>query len=406
MGKILIVSAVFPPEPVVSAMLSYDIAMRLCEMGKEVVVVCPKPSRPLDYVFDETEKDYPFERVVLESYVYPESRIIGRTRESYSFGKAIEQFIVNYPHRIDAIYANTWALFSQHSLAKTAVKKHIPYFIHEQDIYPESYCVRLPKPLNSLLYKILAPIDTYVQRNATRIFTISPTMITYLSASRGIEKECFVLARNWQDDATFIESYKPLVKKSECCHIMYLGNVNPTANVTLVIDAMSHLDKEKFHLSIIGNGPDKEHCQEMGKALGMDITFGSVAPAEVASKQSEADILVLCLKKGVAKTATPSKLTAYMLTGRPIIASVDTDSDCADIIRATGCGMVVEPDNEEELRKAITTLAAMPSEELSKMGMTAFDYAKAHLSKETNLKIITDEITACTKTDDAGQAPQ
>ena len=110
MGKILIVSAVFPPEPVVSAMLSYDIAMRLCEMGKEVVVVCPKPSRPLDYVFDETEKDYPFERVVLESYVYPESRIIGRTRESYSFGKAIERFIVNYPHRIDAIYANTWAL--------------------------------------------------------------------------------------------------------------------------------------------------------------------------------------------------------------------------------------------------------------------------------------------------------
>jgi glycosyltransferase involved in cell wall biosynthesis len=95
-----------------------------------------------------------------------------------------------------------------------------------------------------------------------------------------------------------------------------------------------------------------------------------------------------------------------MLTGRPIIASVDTDSDCADIIRATGCGMVVEPDNEEELRKAITTLAAMPSEELSKMGMTAFDYAKAHLSKETNLKIITDEITACTKTDSAGQAPQ
>ena len=100
MGKILIVSAVFPPEPVVSAMLSYDIAMRLCDMGKEVVVVCPEPSRPLDYVFDKSEKDYPFERVVLESYVCPESKIVGRTRESYSFGKAIERFITNYPHRI------------------------------------------------------------------------------------------------------------------------------------------------------------------------------------------------------------------------------------------------------------------------------------------------------------------
>ena len=144
----------------------------------------------------------------------------------------------------------------------------------------------------------------------------------------------------------------------------------------------------------------------MGKALGLDITFGSVTPAEVASKQSEADILVLCLKKGVAQTATPSKLTAYMLTGRPIVASVDTDSDCAEIIRTTGCGMVVEPDNEEELRKAITTIAAMPAEKLAQMGSMAFDYAKAHLSKETNLKIITDELTAYSTTDDAGPAHQ
>ena len=80
MGKIVIVSCVFPPEPVVSATLSYDIAMRLCALGKEVVVVCPRPSRPLNYAFDESKKDYPFEQVVLDSYVYPESRILGRTR--------------------------------------------------------------------------------------------------------------------------------------------------------------------------------------------------------------------------------------------------------------------------------------------------------------------------------------
>ena len=55
MGKIVIVSCVFPPEPVVSATLSYDIAMRLCALGKEVVVVCPRPSRPLNYAFDESK---------------------------------------------------------------------------------------------------------------------------------------------------------------------------------------------------------------------------------------------------------------------------------------------------------------------------------------------------------------
>ena len=98
---------------------------------------------------------------------------------------------------------------------------------------------------------------------------------------------------------------------------------------------------------------------KMDEEAGIGIAFGTVTPSEVAAKQSEADILVLCLKKGVAQTATPSKLTAYMLTGRPIVASVDTDSDCADIIRSTGCGIVVEPDDEDQLREAIVSLSEM-----------------------------------------------
>ena len=306
MGKLLIVSCVFPPEPLVSAMLSFDLANGLCSLGKEVVVISPKPSRPLNYEFDKTKKDLPFEHVVLDSYVYPESKIIGRTRESYSLGKAIERFIKDYPHPIDAIYANTWPLFSQRSVAKTALKLHIPYFIHEQDIYPESYCAKMPKLLGNLLYKLLSPIDTFVLRNATKIFAISPSMISHLSTTRGIEKEKFVLTRNWQDDTIFIEQYKPFAHMGDVCKIMYLGNVNTTANVTLIIKALSQLDRQRYHLSIIGNGPEKERCQEMGKEYGLDITFGSVVPAEVPSKQSEADILVLCLKKGVAKTATPS----------------------------------------------------------------------------------------------------
>ena len=397
MGKILIVSSVFPPEPVVSATLSLDIAEKLCAMGKEVVVVCPRPSRPLNYVFDNGKKDYPFELYVLESYVYPESRIIGRTRESYSFGKAVERFFKHYPHPIDAVYANTWALFSQRSTATSAKKRGIPFFIHEQDIYPESYCAKLPNWLGTVVYKLLLPIDAYVQKSAAQIFAISPAMIPHLSRTREVEQERYALVRNWQDDATFISKYKPLAKKGPICEIMYLGNINPTANVTMLVKAVSKLDRHKYHLSIIGNGPDKETCQNMDEEYGTGITFGAVAPSEVAAKQSEADILVLCLKKGVAKTATPSKLTAYMLTGRPIVASVDTDSDCADIIKNTGCGIVVEPDDEDQLREAIVSLSEMSEAALRQMGASAFSYAKAHLSRESNLKIITDAIIAGAK---------
>ena len=52
MKKLLIISAVFPPEPVVSASLSYDIASSLSGTYK-TVVLSPIPTRPLGFKFEK-----------------------------------------------------------------------------------------------------------------------------------------------------------------------------------------------------------------------------------------------------------------------------------------------------------------------------------------------------------------
>ena len=392
MGRVLITTCVFPPEPVVSANLSYDIAQKAHHEGKKVVVLSPKPSRPQNYLFPEKAETLPFEHIVPNSFICPKSQLLGRFRESYSFGKATNKYIKEHSGDIDVIYANTWPLFAQYYMARAAKKFGIPYYIHIQDIYPESYCHKMPKILGKLLYFMLIPLDKYVLQNASGVFAISPAMKTYLAKSRCLEDSKVILVRNWQDDKAFIEAYKPIGEKHEKTNVMYLGSINPTANIPLIIQAIAGLDKEKYHLSIIGNGPEKDNCQELSKQLGVETFFGTVTPNEVAKKQSEADILVLCLKKGVAQTATPSKLTAYMLTGRPIVASVDLESDCANIIREAGCGLVVEPENIRALGEAIEMLSQKNTEELNRLGQAAFEYAKSHLSKERNLKILVDKL--------------
>lgn len=45
MPEIIIISALFPPEPVVSVLLSKDIEDEIANKYK-VVVLCPKPTRP------------------------------------------------------------------------------------------------------------------------------------------------------------------------------------------------------------------------------------------------------------------------------------------------------------------------------------------------------------------------
>ena len=391
MDEILIVTALYPPEPVVSANISSDLNAVLAERGYVVKVFHPKPTRPNGYLFNKYHTPANNE-IIAESFTSPKSSLFGRLKESISFGRATYRYIEKHYRNIGVIYANTWPLFGQFYLMKAAKKYGIPCYIHVQDIYPDSYCQKLPKLLGAFLYKSLLPIDKYVLRNAAGIIVISPAMVSYLSESRGINIAKFSLVRNWQNDQIYIDGYKPIKQNNSLCEVMYLGSINPTANVSLILEAFSRLDNKRFHLSVIGNGPEKEHCIDIADKYGLNVLFETVLPEKVADKQSEADILVLCLKKGVAHTATPSKLTAYMLTGRPIIASVDMDSDCANIIQEAGCGLVVEPENDEALAKAITILSEEKRERLLEMGVAAYNYALENLSKQKNLNKLSNVI--------------
>ncbi len=389
---ILLVSAVYLPEPVVSARLSADLYDALLDAGKAVRVLHPHPTRPNGFRFDENHI-VGADEIIVDSYTCPKSSLLGRFRESISFGQATRKYIEQHHDEIETIYGNTWPLFGQYYLAKAADKYQIPFYIHIHDIYPESYGSKMPRLLGMMINKTFLPIDKYVLKKAEGIICISPSMIAYLSKSRGIDVSKFSLVRNWQEDKAYIESYQPLAKKRKDYHIMYLGSINPTANVTLIIKAFGRLDHSQFRLSILGNGPDKDNCMTMVEQAGLRVSFGTVAPEQVAEVQGTADVLVLCLQKGVAKTATPSKLTAYMLSGRPVIACVDIDSDCASIIQESGCGLVVEPDNEVALSDAIQDLSHKNVEKLNEMGQAGFDYAVNHLSKERNLSKLTNLIT-------------
>ncbi len=65
--------------------------------------------------------------------------------------------------------------------------------------------------------------------------------------------------------------------------------------------------------------------------------------------QSVADVLLLPLKKGNFKNGTPSKLVAYLLSGKPILACVEKESDVADIKQMLIADMLVEPESIELL---------------------------------------------------------
>ena len=95
------------------------------------------------------------------------------------------------------------------------------------------------------------------------------------------------------------------------------------------------------------------------------------------------------LKKGISLTATPSKLTAYMLSGRPVVAGVEKGSDVDSIISNGNLGYVVEPENVDSLATCMIRVFNTPCDVLEEKGENAKKYGMLNFTKELNLYKLT-----------------
>lgn len=384
MSRILIISAVFPPEPVVSANLSKDIAEELSKKN-EVVVLCPPPSRPMGFQFVMSNEVKNYKVIHLNSFVCPASDLIGRFRESYSFGKNSVKYIRENSGNIDLIYLNSWPLASQYLITKVARQFGVPLVIHVQDIYPESLTGKLPQAIGKFFYKLLLPLDRFILKSATKVLGISENMILYLSKTRRVERSKFELVRNWQDDEQFL-NFVPEENHQSTFTFMYAGSIGASAGVEVLIYAFDKANLKNSKLLIVGNGAEKENCLEVAhKVNNPYIEFLEVVPDEVAEMQSHADVLLLPLKKGISRTATPSKLTAYLFSAKPVIACVEEESDVAAILHESECGFVVEPENVDAIALTMKEYYGMDKTQLQQMGQRGKNYAISNLSKQANL---------------------
>lgn len=81
-----------------------------------------------------------------------------------------------------------------------------------------------------------------------------------------------------------------------------------------------------------------------------------------------------------------------MFSAKPIIASVDFDSDTASCIKTSHGGWLAEPENPESIARQMTIAFHTSSSELKMMGEKGFAYAITHLSKKNNLNILKDAV--------------
>jgi colanic acid biosynthesis glycosyl transferase WcaI len=141
--------------------------------------------------------------------------------------------------------------------------------------------------------------------------------------------------------------------------VMYAGNVGFSQSIGLLLRAAGEMPEVAFVVN--GEGSARSELEAEARALP-NVTFVDYQPAERLSEVlASADVHVVPLKAGLGAVSVPSKAYSIMASGRPILASIDADSEVARIVERAGCGRVVSPDDTTAFVGALRELLADPA---------------------------------------------
>ena len=387
----------FRPEPVVSACMAADLADYLAARGATVTVLCPQPSRPLGADFARylkpgvalVTREGTVEVVRLPSFAAPRLQLFARFRESYSFGREVCRHLMALGEKPDVLYVNAWPLFGQALIARRARRECIPYVLQVMDIYPESLLNKLPGFLGRLLAPGLTALDSWVANGASYVSVISENMRRTYLGSRGTPAPKVVTVNLWQDERLFAE----LPSKQAACArygvpadrftFLYLGNIGPVAGVDFLIRAFHAAGLEAAQLVIVGDGSAKNACLDLVRLLSAgNVRF--ISDQEVANVpllQSMADVCLLPMARGTGMSSIPSKLSAYMLSGKPVLATVETGSDTANVILQADCGWIGDSEDLHWLAAKMGEVSALAASALCSLGQNGRQFGLANFSK-------------------------
>lgn len=398
----ILANAVYPPEPVVSAQIARDLAASLTSAGAQVTVLCPFPTRPIGVEYSgygkktsaQVTREEGVEVVRLPSFAAPQSQLIPRLRESLSLGRHVCRYLDSHLADADVVYANVWPLLGQALIARHCASRGIPLVLHIQDIYPESLLGRLPGFLRRMLAPPLLALDRWTVRHATRVVVISQNMRQTYVDDRAVEPAKVVTVLNWVDE----DRFAVLPPREKACvaygvpeqnfTFLYLGNIGPVAGVEGLIKAFHAARIDEAQLVIAGDGSAKAACVELARRMKVsNVRFVSDPDVNnVPLIQSLGHVCLLPIRSGSGMTSIPSKLIAYLLSQKPILATVDAQSDTARCIREADCGWVGEPEDVTWLAGKMAEVATMSTATLHPIGQRGRAYGLRHFSKAEGMR--------------------
>lgn len=151
---------------------------------------------------------------------------------------------------------------------------------------------------------------------------------------------------------------------------VHAGNLGFYGAWNTLVEGVRRLRRKDISFVFVGAGADLERVRAL--AAGCEgIRFLPFFPAaNVPDMLAAADVHVVTVRHGIEGLVVPSKLYPILAAGRPVLAVAPANSDVAEIVVRSGCGLVADPDRPEEVASALEQLAS-DCGRLEEMGLRA-----------------------------------
>ena len=398
--KIVYISQYYYPEP---HSIHAELAETLSSYGHEVTVVTSYPNYPLGKIYDGWKQKLlgEWENIngvkVLRCPVWPDhsKSVLLRGFHYISFTLSAmlvicfrvptpDVFLVHHPPPSLAIPA---LLFSK--------RGNCPYVFRIADLWPE-WIPGMGVSDNKTLLTIVESFMQLIYRTAAHLIVAAPGFKRRL-VNKGVPANKISFVSNYADESIYYPQNKDKglqqkfgIKENDIV-IMYAGNIGLAQRIDVLIDSMKLIKhRPEIRLFIIGDGQNKKELQKTceNERIESIIFLDQMLPEDVNRFYSIADALFIQLENRhqIWTDTIPSKIYAYMLAGRPIIAAMKGDG--ANVVSASQGGCICEPCNAHAIADCILSIADISIEDRMLMGKNNYNYVINNFSKNLMIRSI------------------
>lgn len=380
--RILFLSDNFPPEGNAPATRLYEHATRWVRAGHEVTVITCAPNFPEGRLFAGYRNDWRRVETVdgirvvrVKTYITANEGFLKRTLDYMSF-MLMATVMSLFERRPEVVVATSPQFFCAIAGWVVSVLKWRPFVFELRDLWPASI-MAVGAMKKNLVIRLLERLELFLYRRADAIVSVTESFREDL-VGRGIARGKIHVVINGVD----LDRYEPRARDADlACEFAlegtfvagYMGTHGMAHALPKVLEAAELLrERSDIAFFFAGSGAERATVERLVAERGLvNVRLIPRQPKErMPALWSLCDLAIVPLRyTPVFATVIPSKIFEAMGMGVPILMSLP-EGEATGIIRRTGSGVCVAPEDAQAMAAEIGRLANA-TDEMAQLRATA-----------------------------------